>query len=103
MKENLVKFLENDIFKIQGKMEKALEMGDFGTYRNLMKSLSDAIDLIRKNEWKLMYTKYETDGHKEVTVWEQNHEGEIRNHKRWIVAEELCPVKVETVKGNLKI
>lgn len=85
MKEELVKFLEKDIHKIQGKMGKALELGDVGTYRNLMKTLAEATDLIRKNEWKLKYSEYETDGHKEVAVWEQNYDGEIRNHKKWAV------------------
>lgn len=83
MKEDLIKFLEKDCEKLQQKMENALELNDFGTYKNLMRALADANDLIRRNEWKLKYSEYETDGHKEVAVWEQNHEGEIRNHKRW--------------------
>lgn len=85
MKEDLIKFLEYDCKKLQRKMEIALESSDIGTYKNLMRALSDASDLIRKNEWKLKFSEYETDGHKEVSVWEQNYDGEIRNHKKWNV------------------
>ena len=87
MKEDLVMFLEKDCEKLQRKMESALESNDIGTYKNLMRALADANDLIRKNEWKLMYTKYLTDGHREVAIWEQNHNGDIRNHKVWEVVD----------------
>ena len=34
---------------------------------------------------ELKYSEYETDDHKEVAVWEQNHCGDIRNYKKWII------------------
>lgn len=105
MKEELIKFLENDCVKIQQKMEKALETGDVGTYRNLMKTLAEATDLIRKNEWKLKYSEYETDGHKEVAVWEQNYDGEIRNHKKWetVYVYSGVPTKLQMDKDRIKV
>jgi hypothetical protein len=40
-----------------------------------------------------MYSEYDTkhsdndDWHKQVSVWEQNHDGQHRNHKYWDVVE----------------
>ena len=53
MKEDLIKFLEKDCAQIQQKMENALESGDVGTYRNLMKTLAEANDLIKSMDAKI--------------------------------------------------
>nr|DAZ07504.1 MAG TPA: hypothetical protein [Caudoviricetes sp.] len=59
-------------------------------YRNKMtidtlRLLKDTLSLIKEYDWHLEYSEYETDNHKEIAVWEQNHSGEIRNHKKWTV------------------
>lgn len=54
-----------------------------------MRLLKDTLSLIKEYDWELKYSEYKTDGHKEVTVWEQNHSGEIRNHKKWVVNEQF--------------
>lgn len=59
-------------------------------YRNKMtidtlRLLKDTLSLIKEYDWYLEYSEYETDNHKEIAVWEQNHSGEIRNHKKWTV------------------
>ena len=52
-----------------------------------LRLLKDTLSLIKEYDWHLEYSEYETDGHNEVAVWEQNHSGEIRNYKRWLVKE----------------
>lgn len=52
-----------------------------------LRLLKDTLSLIKEYDWHLEYSEYETDGHKEVAVWEQNHSGEIRNYKKWTVGD----------------
>ena len=48
-----------------------------------LRLLKDTLSLIKEYDWHLEYSENETDYNKEVAVWEQNHSGEIRNHKKW--------------------
>lgn len=62
------------------------------SFRNKMsidtlRLLKDTLSLIKEYDWHLEYSEYETDGHTEIAVWEQNHSGEIRNYKKWLVKE----------------
>nr|DAO45873.1 MAG TPA: hypothetical protein [Caudoviricetes sp.] len=50
-----------------------------------LRLLKDTLSLIKEYDWHLEYSESETDYHKKVAVWEQNHSGEIRNKKDWIV------------------
>lgn len=50
-----------------------------------LRLLKDTLSLIKEYDWHLEYSEYETDYHKEVAVWEQNHFGEIRNKKEWFI------------------
>lgn len=52
-----------------------------------LRLLKDTLSLIKEYDWHLEYSEYETDGHDEVAVWEQNHSGEIRNCKKWTVGD----------------
>jgi hypothetical protein len=62
-------------------------------YIATLKSLRETLELIKKYDWQLMYSEYEISDKKddtilnnyitEIAVWEQNHEGNIRNHKVW--------------------
>lgn len=52
-----------------------------------LRLLKDTLSLIKEYDWHLEYSEYETDGHNEVAVWEQNHSGEIRNYKKWTVGD----------------
>lgn len=54
---------------------------------DILRLLKDTLSLIKEYDWHLEYSEYETDGHNEVAVWEQNHSGEIRNKKSWFVCE----------------
>jgi hypothetical protein len=62
-------------------------------YIATLKSLRETLDLIVKYDWQLMYSAYGVtdkdiissaeDVLTEISIWEQNHEGQIRNHKVW--------------------
>ena len=83
--EETVKTLTNDAMSLQQKFHKLQESGDIRESIDCLRLLKDTLSLIKEYDWHLEYSEYETDGHKEVSVWEQNHAGEIRNHKRWNV------------------
>ena len=53
-----------------------------------LKALRETLDLIKKYDWNLMYSEYGVENTNnqlvtEIAVWEQNHDGQIRNHKVW--------------------
>jgi len=94
--DEIVKFLKFDVQVLQKKLIKAQESDDFRKSIDIMRNLKDTLELIQKYDWQLMYSAYgskddaaEKDFHKEVTVWEQNTEGNIRNHKVWTVIERI--------------
>ena len=53
-----------------------------------LKALRETLDLIKKYDWTLMYSEYGVENTNnqlvtEIAVWEQNHDGQIKNHKFW--------------------
>lgn len=91
-KQEMVKRLKEDCkVLIEKKIPKALitvnEDKGINTYRNLTKALAENVKLIDEYDWKLMYSEYthEDNNQRQVAVWEQNSENEIRNHKIWDV------------------
>ena len=85
--EETVKTLTNDAMSLQQKFHKLQESGDIRASIDCLRLLKDTLSLIKEYDWHLEYSEYETDGHKEVSVWEQNHAGEIRNHMVWNVTD----------------
>jgi len=47
----------------------------------ILKALRETLSLIKQYDWQLQYSEYTTDGIKQVATWEQNNEGEIKDHK----------------------
>ena len=86
--EEVIKTLKEDSLSLQKKFHTLQEQNDIKGSIDCLRLLKDTLSLIRDYDWELKYSEYETDGHKEVAVWEQNHCGDIRNHKRWIVESE---------------
>lgn len=84
--EETVKTLTDDVMSLQQKFHKLQESGDIRASIDCLRLLKDTLSLIKEYDWHLDYSEYKTDGHKEVAVWEQNHSGEIRNHKKWNVS-----------------
>lgn len=83
--EETVDTLIKDAKSLQAKFTRLQEQGDFRAALDAMRLLKDTLSLIKEYDWELKYSEHQADGHKEVAVWEQNHSGEIRNHKKWIV------------------
>lgn len=83
--EETVKTLTDDAMSLQQKFHKLQESGDIRASIDCLRLLKDTLSLIKEYDWHLEYSEYKTDGHKEIAVWEQNHSGEIRNHKKWNV------------------
>lgn len=83
--EEVVKTLKEDSLSLQKKFHTLQEKNDIRGSIDCLRLLKDTLSLIRDYDWELKYSEYETDGHKEVAVWEQNHCGDIRGYKRWTV------------------
>lgn len=52
-----------------------------------LRLLKDTLSLIKEYDWHLEYENLQTDMNEKIVVWEQNHSGEIRNKKEWIVGD----------------
>lgn len=61
-----------------------------------LRLLKDTLSLIKEYDWHLEYSENEDDIRKEVSVWEQNHDGDIRNQKTWNVRNNIIYVDYGT-------
>jgi len=111
--DGIVNTLKKEAVKLNDKLTKIRESlslinssqssqsrsNDMNLYISTLKSLRDTLDLIGKYDWKLMYSEYGvTQEQRQVSIWEQNHDNQIRNHKVWNVIEAL-DVIVNQTKG----
>lgn len=80
-----VKTLTEDAMSLQQKFHKLQEDNNIKGSIDCLRLLKDTLSLIREYDWHLEYSEYKTDGIKQVAVWEQNHCGDIKNHKIWDV------------------
>ena len=95
--EKVVKALDEDINSLLDKLKASLDNNDFSGYKMFINNLKDTVNLKQSLDWKLLYSEYriQVSGdtfQKQVAVWEQNGDGNIRNHKVWNV-EESCKNK----------
>lgn len=81
-----VKTLTEDAMSLQQKFHKMQDNNDIRGSIDCLRLLKDCLSLIKEYDWHLEYSEYKTDGKKQIAVWEQNHCGDIRNHKIWDVA-----------------
>lgn len=58
-----------------------------------LRLLKDTLSLIKEYDWHLEYSEYETDNQKQIAIWEQNHCGDIRNHKIWNISDTTNVIK----------
>lgn len=104
--------IKKDCNVIQVKMFEALKNDNIGTYNNLQKALVNNINAIKSLEadYTTVYSEYETKENpitgkvnKQVAIWEQNSDGEIRNRKSWDVKEsaDSSGLTAETIEGNI--
>lgn len=81
-----VRTLTDDAISLQKKFHKMQDNNDIRGSIDCLRLLKDCLSLIKEYDWHLEYSEYKTDGKKQIAVWEQNHCGDIRNHKIWDVA-----------------
>jgi len=106
----IVKNLKQEARKLSIILQVASSQSNMQLYISSIKSLKETLDLISKYDWKLMYSEYETSEEagrptkplvKQIAVWEQNHDNQIKNHKIWNVVEVLdVAVKQTKDAGN---
>jgi hypothetical protein len=89
--DSIVKNLKEEAKKINQKLITINKNnGDFNNYISLLKSLRETLDLINKYDWQLMYSEYDVindnnSKQHQVSVWYQNHDNQIKDHKFWNV------------------
>lgn len=89
----IVEDLKEDANRIAKVLSQASEFHssiDFNRYPAAIKSLKETLTLIRDYDWHELHSVYTTgaDNHREIALWEQNGQGEIRDKKRFIVLDE---------------
>lgn len=98
--EGIIKQLKVEAKKLSDKLTIAINQTDMQLYLGTVKSLKETLSLIEKYDWKLTYSEYETkddNGNiiQQVSVWEINHDNQIRNHKFWNVENALDKIKID--------
>jgi hypothetical protein len=81
-----VKTLTEDTMSLQQKFHKLQEDNNIKGSIDCLRLLKDTLSLIKEYDWHLEYSENKTDGKKQVAVWEQNHCGDIKNHKVWNIS-----------------
>ena len=93
--DETVKSLIDDAKSLNGQLSKAIQSEDHRKYIDVLRALKDTMNLIKEYDWQLMYTEYDTEGRHEVTVWEQNHDCQVRNHKIWNVGDDKITMYID--------
>ena len=79
----IVETLKKEATGLKNKLSICSNDNNFNMYVQLVKALRETMELIKRYEWQLMYSTYKADGIEYVSIWEQNCENEIRNHKKY--------------------
>lgn len=78
-----VSFINQDIEGIKKNIIKSMEEDNVSAHNRWLQALREALSVKKEYDWKLMYSVYETDGHKEIAIWEQDSECNIRGKITW--------------------
>ena len=79
--DETVDTLTNDASVLTKKYHDFLNNGKIREAIDTLRLLKDTLSLIKEYDWHLEYS----DINGEISVWEQNHSGEIRNKKEWFI------------------
>lgn len=98
--DSIVNNLKKEADKLSGRLNKLSESQNISNdYIATIKSLKETLDLINKYDWRLMYSEYKSiENGKEVpqvSIWEQNHDNQIRNQKVWNVLNDMTVITKE--------
>jgi hypothetical protein len=90
--DDIVKNLKKEAEKLNRNLIIFRETSRMNDYIATLKSLRETLELISKYDWKLNYSEYKIEDRdekgmfiKQISVWEQNHDNQIRSHKIWNV------------------
>lgn len=84
--EDIVKKLKYEALTMSENLNKKNKNDDYRAYIDLVKVLRETLNLISIYDWQIRYGCGYKDGGKKVEIWEQNHDGQIRNRKVWEVS-----------------
>lgn len=95
--------LKQEITSLNESIIAARNRGNIGTYKNLIQAYERVMTLIERYDWKQMYSEYTTDDQKQIAVWMQNGEGQIKNKKVWNVEDGKNSNKEQICIHNVQI
>lgn len=86
LNEEIVEFLREEEKDLRTKAKGRREALDMPMYKNLINAYEKVVELIKKYDWRLLWSKY---GNKLpngtfidcISIWEQNGDDICRNHK----------------------
>lgn len=101
--DNIVKELKNEAQELNKNLLKYRQNKDMNLYISTLKSLRETMNLIRDYDWREEHSEYHTgdDNHIEVSTWQQNSDGTIRNHKRYIVDKKFDDVNMNRIEKEI--
>ena len=96
--DGIVNNLKQEAKHLNNRLTRFRDNNEMQSYIATLKSLRETLDLIKKYDWNLMYSEYGVENTNnqlvtEIAVWEQNHDGQIRNHNVWRTDIEYKKVK----------
>lgn len=94
--QETVDTLIDDAKKLSHAYNYWLEQGEYKKSIDTLRLLKDTLSLIKEYDWHLEYSENEEGIHKKISVWEQNHDGEIRNQKTWNVGNNVIYIDFGT-------
>lgn len=100
--DSIITNLKKEASELNKKLSKIRDTGnDMNNYISTLKSLRETLDLISKYDWRFEYSEYKVKDDsdnwiKQISVWEQNHDNQIRNHKFWNVISDICESTAST-------
>lgn len=99
--EETVSMLIEDVKSLQKKFTILQEKNDFRGSLDVMRLLKDTLYLIKEYDWSLKYSEYSDGKKRQVSIWEQNHSGEIRNHKIWNISDDTHVIDNNNLTNNM--
>lgn len=106
--EETVINLKKNVKDINDKLSFASKMGDNKKVIEYTRILRDMLDLIQKYDYEQKYSVYEIPARwdisydKVISVWEQNIEGFIKNHKAFYIKGEVELKDMTSLENKLR-
>lgn len=105
----IVKSLKENVIQLNDKLAKTIKDDNIGTYKNTLIALGSTLKMIEEYEnsdkYELKFSEYITTKNgketKQVSVWEQNKNGNIRNHKVWDIYENEFKIKGNFISNGV--